>query len=1163
MVSFVHLHVHSEYSLLDGLAKLPDLCTRAAETGMQALALTDHGSMYGTIKFSHAAEAAGIKPLYGCELYEAPRARYDKEAQDRRPYHLVLIAENQIGYKNLLKLVSLANLEGFYYKPRIDRELLQQYSEGLICLSACLAGRLSRLVAENRMDDAREAVTWYLDTFGRGNFFIEVQRHAGIPEQEPVNQKLFQLAQEFDVPCVATADVHYAHREDAKAQELLLAIQTQTTINDPNRMRMGGDDFYLLSPEEMNDLWPDHPEVLANTNLIAERCNVSVGFTEYHLPKVDVPEGYTAEEYLRKKAYEGLAWRYGQVTPELEQRMDYELGIIHGMGFDDYFLINMDLMDWAKNRAKMLIGPGRGSASNSIVSYSLNITDLDPIANGLLFERFLNPGRITMPDIDLDYPEDRRQEVIDYLSQRYGQDKTAQIATFGTLAPRMAIRDVGRAMGIGIAEVDHIAKMVPSGPKVHISDALNVPELKAEYDTIPWVHELIDYCAKVEGVSRHLSTHAAGVLITDVPLVEYCSVQQAPRGEGIISQYCMSDVEEIGLLKLDVLGLSTLTILDRTFRWIKRTAGEEVNQHSIPLDDPDTYALLSRGETVGVFQLESGGMTRTVKEMQPTEFSDIVALLALYRPGPMEFIPNYIARKYGRESVEYRHPSLEPLLKETYGIIVYQEQIIKIASELAGYSLSEADLMRRAVGKKKLKALEEQHSQFVTGTIHNGIPKEAAEAIFADIEKFANYGFPKGHAAGYAVITLQTAYLKAHYPAQFLTGMLSVERGNADKVALFINECKRMGIAVRPPDINLSEVDFSLEPLNINNGQHVSEQILAAADTYAIRYGLGGIKNVGDGPAGTIVEARGDQPFESIGDFVERVDLRQVNKRVLECLVRAGAFDSLGNRSAILADIDKIVGESQRIHRNKEIGQRSLFDLAPASGNAELSTFTLSANVPDLSRRQRLQDEKELLGVYMSAHPLDGVRTQDGENMNNSADIDETMKGNKVRLVGLLSAIRTITTKKNTRMAFAQLEDMTGIIELTFFPRTYESCKDELTEESVVVLEGKVDVRNEKCQIIVDTLSKYEATRPGNGKSSANRLTLRVPLSSRNNSEVQLIDHLVHLFENNAGAVPVELTFESTEGAVKMQMNSGGVNLTDLLTGELVRLIGRDNFSIA
>lgn len=1082
MSSFVHLHVHSEFSLLDGLSRLPDLCQYAADCGMSALALTDHGSMYGTIKFSHAAQAAGIKPIFGCEVYQAARRMDQRDAQkDRHSYHLVLLAENQIGYQNLMELVTRAHLDGFYYKPRIDKELLAQHAEGLICLSACISGLVPSLLQEGQVAEARREAAWYRDLFGPDHFYLELQWHQGIEGIDALNEQLAGLGRELGIPLVATNDVHYVRPEDARTQELLLAIQTQTTLADPNRMRMGSADYYLTTPDEMATLMAAYPEAVANTLDIAERCNVEVGFTGYHLPQFDVPAPYTAESYLRQLAEEGLRRRYGEPGPEAWQRLSYELGVIHSMGFDDYFLINYDLVHWAKEEAKMLVGPGRGSGASSLVGYALGITDLDPIALDLIFERFLNPGRVTMPDIDLDYPEDRRQEVIDYLVRRYGEDRTAQIATFGTMMARGAIRDVGRAQGVPLEEVDRVAKLIPAGPKQTIKAALEeVADLKVLYESQPYVRRLIDDAIQLEGISRHFSTHACGVLITDKPLVHYTPLQRAPRGEGIVSQLCMADVEEIGLLKLDVLGLSTLTIIDRAFGWIEKTHGIALKLDDIPMDDPDTYALLASGDVTGVFQVESAGMRRVLKDMQASEFRDIMAILALYRPGPMEFISNYVDRKFGREQVSYLHPKLEPILRETYGIIVYQEQIIRLAQDLAGFSASEADLLRRAVGKKKAKALEQQRANFVRGAVEHDIPQAVAEQIFADIEKFANYGFNKGHSAAYAKITLQTAYLKAHYPAEFLAATLSVERGNLEKVTQFIGELRRLGISVRPPSVNMSGVDFELEPVDCATpGERCA---LRGARELAVRFGLGAIKNVGDAPAEEIVQARGEVPFADAGDFARRVDLRKVNKRVLECLIRAGALDCLGDRADLLASIDQMMAVSQQVHHDLEIGQGTLFDMG---GGSVKSGLALTRARQRLTDKERLADEKDLLGSYLANHPLDVLSRYRDDRLTPLSAIDVGRKGERITVAGTISGLRVITTKKGEPMAFATIEDLTGSRELVVFPNLYRDAQGLLADTTVKLIEARVDQRDDDAKLIAESVASYAPPERAQRRSAA------------------------------------------------------------------------------
>jgi DNA polymerase-3 subunit alpha len=1166
MGSFIHLHVHSEYSLLDGLARLEELCQFAQESGAKALALTDHGQLYGVVRFQHAAKQAGIKPIYGCEVYQAPRRLSQKEPQlDSKAYHLILLAKDITGYKNLLKLVTTANLEGFYYKPRVDKELLAQHAEGLICCSACLSGEVPSLLVAGQLDKARQAAGWFREVFGAENYFLELQRHRSLPELERANERLVALAKELGLRCVGTNDVHYLRRSDAPVHELLLAIQTGTTLADPERMQMGSDDFHLATPQEMAELMPEYAEALDNTNLVAELCTLELDYQGYHLPKFAVPAPYTAEEYLRMRCGEGLRRRYKEITPEIKKRLEHELEMIHNMGFDDYFLVCADLVNWAKHEAGMLVGPGRGSGASSIVAYSLGITDLEPLGLGLIFERFLNPGRVTMPDIDLDFPDDRRQEVIDYLTRRYGADRTAQIATFGTMLSRGAIRDVGRALGIPLPEVDHVAKLVPYGPKKSIQDGLEtVPELKQLYESKPYIKKLIDYSLALQGVARHFSTHAAGVLITDKPLVEYTPLQRAPRGEGIISQFAMEDIEVIGLLKLDVLGLSTLAVLDRAFRWIERTTGQKLSQASIPLDDPDTFALLSSGEVTGIFQVEGGGMRRTIREMQPTEFRDIVAVLALYRPGPMQFIPNYISRKFGREEVTYHHPALEPILAETYGIIVYQEQIIRIASELAGYTPAEADLMRRAVGKKKKKDLEEQHARFVPGAVARGIPEAAAEAIFADIEFFADYGFNKAHAAAYAVITLQTAYLKAHYPVEYMAALLSIERGNLEKVAQLIAECRRLGIEVRPPDVSYSGADFTVEPVTAPApGQKAS--FLGAKDL-AIRFGLGAIKNVGDGPASVIVQARGEPPFADIDDFLRRVDLRQVNKRGLEYLIRAGALDALGERAALLAAIDQMMAISQQVHHSREIGQRSLFDLGSALGQIGDARFVLPRDVPPLVEKKLLADEKELLGVYMSAHPLDVLSQYVDDRLTLLSDVDTSMENEQVQVAGVVNSLRAIATKKGDSMAFAQLEDSSGSLELVVFPRVYGEAKELLGDDALLFVRGKVDVRDDRPKLITESIEPYKlpenARKRQVGRKKARHLLVEIPLTTDEREAMDIVARVFVVLTENRGDTSFTFCLRDGHGRVEMAFPNLATSYSAQVEQQLITLIGRDHFSV-
>jgi len=838
---FVHLHVHSEFSLLDGMSRLKDLVVRAGELGMDAIALTDHGVMYAVVDFCNIAQQHGIKPIIGSEMYVAKRRMRMRQGKlDSRSDHLILLVKDEVGYRNLLFLTTKAHLEGFYYKPRIDKELLAEHCEGLIALSACASGELPRLIQSRQMDEARKVARWYRDTFGDGNFYLELQHHEGMGELQAINAELAALGKELSIPLVATNDIHYVLAGDAEAQELLLAIQTGTTMSDPKRMRMGSNDFHLRSPGEMAALFAEYPDAVANSVRIAERCNYSIKSNGYHLPPFEVPEGHTAESYLRHLCEEGLQRRYPDgISDEVQARLEHELAIIHKMGFDTYFLIVWDLVRFA-NHSDILVGPGRGSAASSIVAYALDITQLDPLEHDLIFERFLNPGRVTMPDIDLDFPDDRREETINYIVQKYGEDHVAQIATFGTMAARGAVRDVGRALGILLGDVDKVAKAIPFGPKMTIQKALaECNELQELYESEDYIRELVDKAMKLEGLARHTSTHAAGLVIGDKPLVEYTPLQKAPKGEGVIAQYGMEALESIGLLKIDILGLSTLSVIQRTCAWIKKMRGITLSPSDIPLDDPSIYELLCSGEVTGIFQVESEGMRRAMQEILPSRFDDVVAFLSLYRPGPMKFIPDYAARKHGEQSVQYKHPLLEPILKDTFGIIVYQEQIIRIVTDLAGFTAGEADILRRAVGKKKEKELKQQKSKFIKGALDKGIEKGAAEVIFKEIEYFANYGFNKAHSAAYAVITCQTAYLKANFPVEYMAALLSVERHNFDKIPTLVAECRRLGIEVLPPDVHISQLDFTIERRDSAGAEDQdSAERSCLPETHAIRFGL-------------------------------------------------------------------------------------------------------------------------------------------------------------------------------------------------------------------------------------------------------------------------------------------------------------------------------------
>ncbi len=1136
MPEFVHLHVHSEYSLLDGLARIPDLVARAKELRMRSLALTDHGAMYGVIPFYEEAQARGIKPILGCEIYLAPGA-YGQEKRGAKPYHLVLLAENEKGYKNLIQLVTKAHLEGFYYKPQVDKKLLTQYGEGLIALSACQSGQIPRLISQGKLEKAREAARWYQETFGEGCFFLELQDH-DLDELVTINRELLAISRELSIPVVATNDVHYVHAEDAKAQELLLCIQTNSTINDPQGMRMEGSHFHLRSSEEMAALFGEVPEALRNTLEIAERCQVSFDFGRIRLPGYQIPQGLTPDSYLTQLCEEGIRRRYPQITQKIRERLNHELNLIRKMGFATYFLIVWDLVRFAKEEG-ILVGPGRGSAAGSIVSYALGITDLDPLAHGLIFERFLNPGRLSMPDIDMDFPEDRRSEVIDYVVRRYGQDHVAQIITFGTMAARAAIRDVGRALDLPPGDVDRVAKLIPFGAS--IGEALNSsPELKELYESHRYIRELIEAAQSLEGVARHASTHAAGVVITDEPLTEYVPLQKAIRGEGLITQYAMNDLIKIGLLKIDFLGLSTLTTIHKAIELINRNHGLELTPESLDLNDPAIYQLLSAGDVVGVFQVESAGMRRVLKELRASGFGDVMATIALYRPGPMKYIGDFIGRKHGQTPITYLLPELEPILKETYGIIVFQDQVIQIAMQLASFTSSEADLLREAIGKKKAQKLKRQRRKFITGAVARGIEEGAANKIYEMLEYFGRYGFNKAHAAAYAVITCQTAWLKAQYPVEYMTAHLSVEKDNSDKVAMGVAECRRLGIEVLPPSVNHSDWDFIVEE-------------------GAIRFGLGAVKNVGQGPVSAILEARGGEPFKNIDDFARRVDLRQVNRRALECLIRCGALDDLGHRAQLLEAISQMMALSARAHRAQEVGQLSMF--------ANLSEgFLHLSDVPDPPRRLKLAWEKELLGVYLSEHPLQRIAQElKGEEITLCGEIEGSMAGQKVTVVGIVSRARRIITRKGSPMAFARLEDLQGEMEVVVFPQVYEKTKDLWVPDNILLVEGKVEANEEETKIVCYSATDYQSWTkekpPPRARNNIHHLHITFPRGD-DQEEIRRLGEVHRLLTRFPGQDRFTLYVPRGDGVVQLNFPNATTGYSRELEEALIAALGRGSLRI-
>jgi DNA polymerase-3 subunit alpha len=1078
MTDLVHLHVHSEFSLLDGLAQVKDLVRAVADLGQPAVALTDHGVMFGALHFYNAAKKVGIKPIIGIEMYISPRRMTEKEPKvDARSSHIVLLAENDTGYHNLSQIATAGQLEGHYYRPRVDKEYLAAHSEGLICLSGCGSGEIPRLIQDGRLEAAKKVARWYWDVFGPDRFYLELQEH-DIPEMEGVNATLIALSRELGIPFVATNDVHYLRQDQAYAHEVLLCIGTGKTITEPERMRMNNDSYYLKSGEEMAVLFPDLPEALANSLRIAERCEVNLDPTGFHLPQVDVPPGYTPRSYLRHLVEAGLRDVYGGAfhSQRVQNRMEYELDIIHQMGFDAYFLIVWDLCRFSRERD--IWWNVRGSAAGSIVARGLGITNLDPLEHGLIFERFLNPDRVSMPDIDLDFPDNRRSELIDYTVNKYGADRVAQIITFGTLGARAAVRDVGRALDIPLTEVDAIARLIPTTVGQKLQDALDqVPEIRQLYEGEEYVRQLIDTALQLEGVARHASTHAAGVVVADKSLVSYTPLHRPTRGgdEGLpVTQYTMDVLEDTGLLKIDFLGLSTLTIMRLAADLIEERHGITYTYENIPLDDPETYRMLSSGQVTGIFQVESAGMRRVLTEMQPREFEHIVAAIALYRPGPLEFIPDYIAGMHGRTVPQYAHPALEPVLGETFGVCVYQEQLIRILTDVANYSPGEADLVRKAVSKKIKRELVVHRSQFVEGAVsHSGLDEAAANQVFDAFEYFARYGFNRAHSADYAVITVQTAFLKTHYPVEYMAALLTVERNNTEKVGLLIAECRRMGMEVLPPDVNFSGMDFTIEDEPPVSGS-LDQEAERPVEGPAIRFGLGAIKNVGEGPVQAILDARETAgPFADLDDFCQRADLRQINRRALESLIKAGALRRFGTRAQLLAVIDRMLSVSQQAHGSIE--QFTMFDM-PAFAD----TIRLQADLPDVPeppRREILAWEKDLVGVYVSEHPLSRLWPELESTVTVlTGQVDETMANRKVTLAGVVNHVRTHIARSGKKMAFAQIEDLQGTIELVIFPRTWEETQQLWEPECILVVRGRVSLRGREPSIIVDSATTHITT---------------------------------------------------------------------------------------
>ncbi len=1164
---FTHLHVHTEYSLLDGMSRIPQLVSRAKELGMDSLAITDHGVMYGAIEFYLAAKETGIKPIIGSEVYVAPDSRFSRDASDKRPYHLILLAKNQTGYRNLIQLTTKAHIESFYYKPRIDKELLKQYRQGLIALSGCVAGEVPHLILEGRLDEAKQAALWYKQTLG--GFYLEIERHP-IPELERINQGLIAMSTELDIPLVATNDVHYINQEDASAHDLLLCIGTNSSIYDDKRMKMAGDFFYLKSPQEMAELYRDIPQAIENTGRIAEMCNLKLEFGRLYLPGIELPEGKNADQFLADLCYEGLPRYYPAPTPEIKQRLDYELEVIRKTQFANYFLVVWDIISFAKEH-NILFGV-RGSAAASIVLHCLGITEVDPVENELVFERFLNLERQELPDIDLDFEDERRDEVISYVSQKYGQDHVAQIITFGTLGARAALRDVGRALGMPYSDVDRVARLVPFAPGMTLTRALDGNrELRNTYDEDAVVHNLIDSARRVEGIARHASTHAAGVVISKEPLTRYVPLQRVSKANGeatVMTQFTMEDIAQIGLLKMDFLGLANLTILGKAKEIIYQNHGIDIDLHHIPLNDAKTFELLSSGETTGVFQLEGAGMRRYIKELKPTTFSDIAAMVALYRPGPMEHIPTFIEAKHGRAPIRYPDPALASILEETYGVIVYQEQVLFIVQALAGYSLGEADIFRKAMGKKIPEVMRKERRSFIAGARKRGFSAEVAGEVFALIEPFAGYAFNKAHSVSYALIAYQTAYLKANYPAEYITAFLITNADQPEKVASAVAECRRLDITVLPPDINRSQATFSIE--------EDSDQ------APAIRFGLTAIKNVGFGAIEPIIAERnkgGD--FKSIEDLCRRCDLRGVNKRVVESLIKAGTLDSLGDRGTLLHNINSILSLAQREQRLRETGQSTMFDLWGATMPLPMPSLDLPA--ADISIKEKLGWERELMGVYLSEHPFSAFAGKLApESTTLCGQIDAELVGQTVVVAGMVASVSHLFTRDRRPFASVVLEDLDGRVEVMVWSTVYNSTRELWEEGNILLVEGKVRLRNDRVQLNCDSVRRYqpeaaqteeivtpepgeapvvaEETPPDTALVKSHRLVISITQTSDEDSDIASLQKVNDTLKEFPGQEEVILRIE-IEGEIN-SLKLSKTNYCPELHQRLVELVGEDGLRV-
>ncbi|MBS5864642.1 MAG: DNA polymerase III subunit alpha [Clostridium sp.] len=1160
MSDFVHLHIHSEFSLLDGANRIKDLPVRAKELGMKAMAITDHGVMYGVIDFYKACKKEGIKPIIGCEVYVASRTRFDKEAQDKKYYHLILLAKNNKGYQNLSKLVSLGFTEGYYYKPRIDLEILEKYHEGIICLSGCLAGAVSQAILNGNIEEAENVAKWHHNVFGE-DYYLEIQNN-GVKEQVMVNQKIIQIARRFNIPIVATNDAHYLKRDDAYNHEVLLCIQTGKRMTDEDRMRFETDELYVKSPEEMSEYFKNFPDAIENTVKIAEKCNVEFEFGHTILPNYDVPPEYaTHYDYFKKLCDDGIKKRYGEnPSQEILDRAAYELKIISQMGYVDYYLIVWDYINYAKS-VGIPVGPGRGSGAGSILAYAIGITDIDPMKYNLLFERFLNPERISMPDFDVDFCYERRGEVIDYVERKYGKDHVSQIITFGTMSARMVIRDVGRALDMPYAECDKLAKMIPNELHITIKKAMEQnKELRDLYEQDDEMHKMLDIAMALEGMPRQASTHACGIVITKEPVDTY--VPLYVRDGQISTQFIMTTLEELGLLKMDFLGLRTLTVIQDAIDLVKENRGIDV-EFDKDMNDPNVYKLWQNGESVGIFQFESQGMTNFMKELKPDCLEDIIAGVSLYRPGPMDQIPRYIKNKKDPEHAEYTHPSLIPILKVTYGCMVYQEQVMQIVRDLAGYSLGRADLVRRAMGKKKLDIMAKEREYFIhgqadengnvviKGCIRNGIDEASANKIFDEMAEFAKYAFNKSHAAAYAVVSYRTAYLKAYYPEEFMAATLNSFLGNLDKIPMYIDECKRLNIDILKPDINKSFTKFT-----VDNGK--------------IRFGLGSVKNVGIAAVNAIVKEREENGnYESFTDFCERMKNEAVNKKCIESLIRAGAFDQFEQtRATLLASFESILDTIQDTSRKSFAGQVTMFDLAVPEDNVNELKYSFNEQ-KEFSEKDLLSMEKEMLGIYISGHPLEKLREQieretnvNSMKLNELANLQSTVldegefiarkneykDGQFVKYAGIITNVKKKYTKNNTIMAFVTVEDLYGTVEIIVFENCYQEASKYLVEESIVMVEGRLSIReDDEPKIVARTIKPF-------GDNTQKILT--IDINGMDELQKDKLRGLIRFFHGERNNMPVQIM---EDGDIKP---CGGIYLTDEILKEFEETVGKERIEI-